>query len=102
MVIDMGYLSDVLRDEYGNLEVREVYSSKLGDTDVEIVEVSSGGEKFIAMFQSIPVKDEIYKWSLIITSPHNTRTIKGMERLDAINLALRSSIDAMIKGIKGE
>ncbi|WP_099209440.1 hypothetical protein [Thermococcus henrietii] len=98
----MGYLSDVLRNEYGNLEVREVYTSKLGETDVEIVEVSSGGEKFIAMFQSVPVKDGLYKWSLIITSAHNTRTIKGMDRLDAINLALRSSIDAMIKGIEGE
>jgi len=98
----MGYLSDVLRDEYSGLDVREVYSSKLGNTDVEIVEVSSGGEKFIAMFQSTPVKDGIYRWSLIITSAHNTRTIKGMDRLDAINLALRSSVDAMIKGIKGE
>ncbi|WP_297500889.1 hypothetical protein [Thermococcus sp.] len=98
----MGYLSDVLRNEYSNLEVREVYSSKLGDTDVEIVEVSSGGEKFIAMFQSNPVKNGIYKWSLIITSSHNTRTIKGMDRINSINLALRSSIEAMLKGIKGE
>ncbi|NJE54412.1 hypothetical protein [Thermococcus sp. 21S9] len=98
----MGYLSDILKDEYGNLEVREVYSSRLGDTEVEIVEVSSGAEKFIAMFQSIPMKEGIYKWSLIITSAHNTRTIKGMDDLDGIKLALRSSVDAMIKGIKGE
>jgi hypothetical protein len=98
----MGYLSDILKDEYNNLEVREVYSSKLGNTDVEIVEVSSGGEKFIAMFQSIPVRDGLHKWSLIITSAHNTRTIKGMDRIDAIKLALRSSIDAMVKGISGE
>ena len=98
----MGYLSDVLKSEYSNLEVREVYSSKLGDTDVEIVEVSSGGEKFIAMFQSSPVRDGIYKWSLIVTSAHNTRTMKGMDRLEDINLALRSSIEAMIRGIKGE
>jgi len=98
----MGYLSDILRNEYGNLEVREIYASKLGETDVEIVEVDSDGEKFVAMFQSIPVKDGLYRWSLIITSAHNTRTIKGMDRLDAINLALKSSIDAMIKGIRGE
>ena len=98
----MGYLSDILKDEYNNLKVREVYSSKLGNTDVEIVEVSSGDEKFIAMFQSIPVRDGLYKWSLIITSAHNTRTIKGMDRIDAIKLALRSSVDAMVKGIRGE
>ena len=98
----MGYLSDILRDEYGNLEVREVYSSMLGSTEVEIVEVNSGGEKFIAMFQSIPVKEDLYKWSLIITSPHNTRTLKGMDGLKGIKLALKSSIDAMVRGIKGE
>jgi len=36
----MGYLSDILKDEYNNLKVREVYSSKLGNTDVEIVRLA--------------------------------------------------------------
>jgi len=98
----MGYLSDILKDEYSGLKVREVYSSKMGDADVEIVEVSSGDEKFIAMFQSAPVRDGLYRWSLIITSAYNSRTMKGMDRLDAIRLALRSSVDAMVKGMRGE
>ncbi|CAD5245346.1 hypothetical protein [Thermococcus camini] len=95
----MGYLSDMLSKEYGNLEVREVYSTKLGETDVEILEVSVGGEKFIAMFQSVPVKENLYKWSIIITSAHNTRTLKGMDTLEGIKLALKSSIEAMMAGM---
>ncbi|WP_148883804.1 hypothetical protein [Thermococcus aciditolerans] len=95
----MGYLSDMLSKEYGNLEVREVYSTKLGETDVEILEASVEGEKFIAMFQSVPVKENLYKWSIIITSAHNTRTLKGMDTLDGIKLALKSSIDAMMAGM---
>ena len=98
----MGYLSDILKNEYSNLEVRDIYSSRLGDTEVEILEVESGDEKFIAMFQSIPVKEGIHRWSLIVTSAHNTRTIKGMDSLEGIKLALRSSVDAMIAGIKGK
>ncbi|ASJ08205.1 hypothetical protein A3L11_02765 [Thermococcus siculi] len=98
----MGYLFDMLRGEYENLDVKEVYSAKLGDTDVEILEVSSGDEKFVAMFQSVPVKEDLYKWSIIITSAHNTRTIKGMDSLDGIKLALKSSIDAMVAGMRGE
>ncbi|ASJ01554.1 hypothetical protein [Thermococcus gorgonarius] len=74
---------------------------KLGNTDVEIVEVSIENEKFIAMFQSSPLKNNLYKWSLIITSPNNTRTLKGMDDEKGINLAIKSSIEAMIKGIKG-
>ncbi|WP_232462051.1 hypothetical protein [Thermococcus siculi] len=100
--MDMGYLFDMLRGEYENLDVKEVYSAKLGDTDVEILEVSSGDEKFVAMFQSVPVKEDLYKWSIIITSAHNTRTIKGMDSLDGIKLALKSSIDAMVAGMRGE
>ncbi|NJE30153.1 hypothetical protein E3E38_03690 [Thermococcus sp. 18S1] len=95
----MGYLSDMLSKEYGNLDVREVYSTKLGETDVEILEASVGGEKFIAMFQSVPVKENLYKWSIIITSAHNTRTLKGMDTLDGIKLALKSSIEAMMAGM---
>jgi len=102
LMMDMGYLSEMLRGEYGNLDVREVYSAKLGETDVEILEVSAEGEKFIAMFQSVPVKEDLYKWSIIITSAHNTRTLKGMDSLDGIKLALKSSIDAMMAGMKGE
>ena len=98
----MGYLSEILQREYCDLTVREVYSSKLGETDVEILEVSTGDETFVAMFQSIPVKDNLYKWSIIITSAHNTRTLKGMDDLKGIELALKSSIDAMVRGIKGK
>ncbi len=96
----MGYLADMLRAEYENLLVKDVYTSKLGDTDVEILEVSSGEQKFIAMFQSRPLKEGIFRWSLIITSPNNTRTLKGMDPLDGIKLALKSSIDAMMKGME--
>jgi len=96
----MGYLADTLRSEYENLVVRDVYTSKLGDTDVEILEVSSGDRKFIAMFQSRPLKKGVFKWSLIITSPNNTRTLRGMDPIDGIKLALKSSIDAMMKGME--
>jgi len=96
----MGFLADTLRKEYQDLVVRDVYTSKLGDTDVEILEVSSGDKKFIAMFQSRPLKEGIYRWSLIITSPNNTRTLRGMDPLNGIKLALKSSIDAMMKGME--
>jgi len=96
----MGYLSDILRSEYENLVVKDVYTSKLGDTDVEILEVSAGDRKFIAMFQSRLLKEGIYKWSLIITSPNNTRTLRGMDPVEGIRLALKSSIDAMMKGME--
>jgi hypothetical protein len=93
----MGYFSEMLQKEYGNLDVKEIYRAKLGETDVEIVEVSAEGNKFIATFQSSPLKDGVYRWSLIITSPNNTRTLKGMDKEEGIKLAIRSSIDAMLK-----
>ncbi len=96
----MGYFSEMLQEEYGNLNVKEVYRSKLGETDVEIVEVSAGEKKFIAMFQSSPLKGDVYQWSLIITSPNNTRTLKGMDNEKGIKLAIRSSIDAMMEGME--
>ncbi len=96
----MGYLLDILRSEYESLVVKDIYTSKLGDTDVEILEVSAGERKFIAMFQSRPLKEDIYKWSLIITSPNNTRTLRGMDPVAGIKLALKSSIDAMMKGME--
>ncbi|ASJ11421.1 hypothetical protein [Thermococcus thioreducens] len=96
----MGYLSETLMKEYGDLTVRDVYSTKLGDTDVEIIEVSKDGKKFIAMFQSRKVKENLFRWSLIITSARHTRTLKGMDPLDGITLALKSSIDAMIAGME--
>ncbi|WP_297417746.1 hypothetical protein [Thermococcus sp.] len=96
----MGYFSEMLQGEYGNLDVKEVYRSKLGETDVEIVEVSAGKKRFIAMFQSSPLKDDVYRWSLIITSPNNTRTLKGMDKEKGIKLAIRSSIDAMMEGME--
>ena len=97
----MGHLSEILRKEYGDLTVRDVYSTKLGDTDVEIVEVSKDGERFIAMFQSREVKENLFRWSLIITSAKHTRTLKGMDSLDGIILVLKSSIDAMVVGMEG-
>lgn len=96
----MGFLSETLREGYKDLAVREVYSAKLGDMDVEILEVSAGDEKFITMFQSVPVRENLYRWSLIMTSAYNTRTLKGMDTLDGIKLALKSSVDAMLSGIK--
>ncbi|WP_168188347.1 hypothetical protein [Thermococcus indicus] len=42
------------------------------------------------------------KWSIIITSAHNTRTLKGMDTLDGIKLALKSSIEAMMAGMRWE
>ncbi|NJE85475.1 hypothetical protein E3E23_06510 [Thermococcus sp. CX2] len=96
----MGHLSDRLREEYKDLQIKEVYATKLGDTDIEILEVSKDEQKFIAMFQSRLLKDGIFQWSLIITSANNTRTIKGLDPMDGIKLALKSSIDAMIAGMK--
>ena len=52
------------------------------------------------MFQSRLLKEGIFKWSLIITSPNNTRTLTGMDSLDGIRLALKSSIDAMMSGME--
>jgi hypothetical protein len=60
MVMRMGYFSKMLQEEYGGLDVREIYKTKLGSTEVEIVEVSKGENKFIAMFQSSLVKDGIF------------------------------------------
>ncbi len=96
----MGYLGEMLREGYENLVVRDVYTTKLGDTDVEIVEVSTNDRRFIAMFQSRPLKEGIFKWSLIITSPNNTRTLKGMDPVSGIKLALKSSIEAMMRGME--
>lgn len=96
----MGHLSDRLQEEYRDLQIKEVYATKLGDTDIEILEVSKDEQKFIAMFQSRLLKDGIFQWSLIITSANNTRTIKGLDPTDGIKLALKSSIDAMIAGMK--
>ncbi|NJE05532.1 hypothetical protein E3E36_05120 [Thermococcus sp. M36] len=96
----MGYLSETLRREYSDLAVRDVYSTKLGDTDIEIIEVSKDDKKFIAMFQSHHVKENLFRWSLIITSAKHTRTLKGMDTVEGIELALKSSVEAMIAGMK--
>ncbi|AIF68533.1 hypothetical protein PAP_00430 [Palaeococcus pacificus DY20341] len=95
----MGYFLDMLREEFKDLKVNEIYSTQLGNRSVEILEVSAENWRFLAMFQSEEKKGGVYLWSLIITSPKNTRTIQGMDRMDTLKLRIRDNIKSMIEGL---
>lgn len=97
----MGYFKDILRESFGNLKVKEVYSTALGNRNVEILEVEVDNGRFLAMFQSEEKKHDLYLWSLIITSAKNTRTIQGMDRMDTLKLRIRDNIKSIMEGIEG-
>jgi len=96
----MGYFLDMLKEEFGNLKVNEVYSTELGERSVEILEVLVGKERFLAMFQSEEKKGGIYLWSLIITSARNTRTIRGMDDMKGMKMRIKANIKSIIEGIE--
>ncbi|WP_245612492.1 hypothetical protein [Palaeococcus ferrophilus] len=97
----VGYFRDILEESFGNLRVKEVYSTTLGNRNVEILEVEVDKGRFLAMFQSEEKKHGLYLWSLIITSANNTRTIQGMDRMDTLELRIRDNIKSIIEGIEG-
>jgi len=43
----LGKFAEMLRREFGGLETREIYSTKLGDRSVEIIEVEAKGSRFL-------------------------------------------------------
>ncbi|WP_456326751.1 hypothetical protein [Palaeococcus sp. (in: euryarchaeotes)] len=99
-VNNMGYFLNMLKEEFGNLKVNEIYSTKLGGRSVEILEVLMDKGRFLAMFQSEEKKGGVYLWSLIITSAKNTRTIRGMDRMDSMKMRIKDNIKSIIEGIE--
>jgi|Deesub1362B_J571_1020462.scaffolds.fasta_scaffold00012_7 DUF971 family protein len=98
----MGYFADILKEEFKEMNVREIYSTRLGKRDIEILEVDVDGEKFLAMFQSEEKKHGLYLWSVILTSANNTRTIQGRDNMNTLKLRIRENIKAIVQGIKKE
>ncbi|WP_237702809.1 hypothetical protein [Thermococcus barophilus] len=96
----MGYFAEMLKREFEELNVEEVYTTKLGNRDIEILEVSVYGTKFLAMFQSEEKKHGLYLWSLIITSANNTRTIQGMDKLDTLKMRIKENVRAIMEGME--
>jgi len=96
----MGYFADILKEEFKEMNVREIYSTRLGKRDIEILEVDVDGEKFLAMFQSEEKKHGLYLWSVILTSANNTRTIQGRDNMNTLKLRIRENIKAIVQGIK--
>ncbi|MBC7108959.1 MAG: hypothetical protein H5T41_09305 [Methanomassiliicoccales archaeon] len=95
----MGEFAEMLKREFGGLEVKEIYSTKLGERNIEILEVEAGGSKFLVMFQAEPKKHDLHRWSLIITSANNTRTIQGMDTLDTLKMRIKENVRAIIEGL---
>jgi len=95
----MGEFTEMLKREFGGLEAREIYSTKLGNRSVEILEVEAKGSRFLVMFQDEPKKHDIHRWSLIITSANNSRTIQGMDKLDTLKMRIKENVRAIIEGL---
>ena len=96
----MGYFADILKEEFKEMNVREIYSTRLGKRDIEILEVDVDGEKFLAMFQSEEKKHGLYLWTVILTSANNTRTIQRRDNMNTLKLRIRENIKAIVQGIK--
>ncbi|WP_461865018.1 hypothetical protein [Thermococcus sp.] len=96
---NVGYFLEMLKEEFGDFEVNEIYSTELGERNVEILEVFVDKERFLAMFQSEKKKGGIYLWSLIITSAKNTRTIRGMDNMEGMKMRIKANIKSIIEGI---
>ncbi len=96
----MGYFAEMLKREFERLDVKDIYTTKLGNRNIEILEVSVYDTKFLAMFQSEERKHGLYLWSLIITSANNTRTIQGMDRLDTLKMRIKENVRAIMEGME--
>ncbi|NJE08421.1 hypothetical protein E3E31_07775 [Thermococcus sp. M39] len=96
----MGYFAEMLKREFEELDVKDIYTTKLGSRDIEILEVSACDTKFLAMFQSEEKKHGLYLWSLIITSANNTRTIRGIDRLETLKMRIKENVRAIVEGMK--
>jgi len=95
----MGEFAEMLEREFSGLNTKEIYSTKLGDRSIEIIEVENKGSKFLVMFQDEPKKHELHRWSLIITSANNTRTIQGMDKLDTLKMRIKENVRAIMEGL---
>jgi len=96
----MGYFAEMLKREFERLDVKDIYTTKLGNRNIEILEVSVYDTKFLAMFQSEERKHGLYLWSLIITSANNTRTIQGMDKLDTLKMRIKENVRAIMEGME--
>lgn len=96
----MGYFAEMLKREFERLDVKDIYTTKLGSRNIEILEVSVYDTKFLAMFQSEERKHGLYLWSLIITSANNTRTIQGMDKLDTLKMRIKENVRAIMEGME--
>lgn len=96
----MGYFAEMLKREFEELDVKDIYTTKLGSRDIEILEVSGYDTKFLAMFQSEEKKHGIYLWSLIITSANNTRTIRGLDKLNTLKMRIKENVRAILEGME--
>ena len=95
----MGKFAEMLEREFSGLKTKEIYSTKLGGRSIEIIEVEAKGSKFLVMFQDEPRKHELHRWSLIITSANNTRTIQGMDKLDTLKMRIKENVRSIIEGM---
>jgi len=95
----MGDFAEMLEREFSGLKTKEIYSTKLGDRSIEIIEVENKGSKFLVMFQDEPKKHGLHRWSLIITSANNTRTIQGMDKLDTLKMRIKENVRAIMEGL---
>ncbi|MBO8175283.1 MAG: hypothetical protein H0Z18_08495 [Thermococcus sp.] len=96
----MGYFAEMLKGEFEELDVKDIYTTKLGNRNIEILEVSVYDTKFLAMFQSEEKKHGLYLWSLIITSANNTRTIRGIDLLDTLKMRIKENVRAIMEGME--
>lgn len=96
----MGYFAEMLEREFERLDVKDIYTTKLGSRNIEILEVSVYDTKFLAMFQSEERKHGLCLWSLIITSANNTRTIQGMDKLDTLKMRIKENVRAIMEGME--
>ncbi|AHF81235.1 hypothetical protein [Thermococcus paralvinellae] len=96
----MGYFAEMLKREFKELDVKDIYTTKLGSRDIEILEATAHDTKFPAMFQSEEKKYGIYLWSLIITSTNNTRTIRGLDKLDTLKMRIKENVRAIVEGME--
>lgn len=95
----MGEFAEMLEREFGGLKTNEIYSTKLGNRSIEILEVEAKGSKMLVMFQDEPMKHDLHRWSLIITSAKNTRTIQGMDKIDTLKMRIKENVRSILEGM---
>ncbi|ACS91001.1 hypothetical protein [Thermococcus sibiricus] len=95
----MGEFAEMLEREFGGLKTHKIYSTQLGNRSIEILEVEAKGSKLLVMFQDEPMKHDLRKWSLIITSAKNTRTIQGMDKVDTLKMRINENVRSILEGM---